>query len=71
MGLISRGGGESVRPNNPRVGGGPPEGQPGQTVTVMITDIMPPMVIMATVMDDGWFADEVYDQIAAARAASA
>jgi hypothetical protein len=71
MGLIARGGGESVRPNNPRVGGGPPEGEPGKTVTVMITDVMPPMVIMATVQPDGWFADEVYDQIAAARAAGA
>ncbi len=59
-----------MRPSNPRAAGGPPEGQPGQTVTVMITDVMPPIVIMAVVQDDGWFADEVYEQIAAARAAA-
>lgn len=39
-------------------------------MTVMITDVMPPIVIMAVVQDDGWFADEVYEQIAAARAAA-
>ena len=69
MGLVARGDSEEARDTNPRAAGGPPEGEPGTTVTVMITDVMPPLVIMATVQPDGWFADEVYDQIAAARAA--
>ncbi len=47
---------------------GPPEGDPGSTITITITDVFPPLVIVATVQDDGWFTDDVYDQIAAARA---
>jgi len=69
MGLVARGDSEEARDTNPRAAGGPPEGEPGATVTVMITDVLPPLVIMATVQPDGWFADEVYDQIAVARAA--
>ena len=33
-------------------------------------DALPPVVIFAYVEDDGWFADEVYEQIAEARAAA-
>ena len=33
-------------------------------------DVLPPLVIFATVEDDGWFADEVYEQIAAAKSAT-
>ncbi|MCB9381360.1 MAG: hypothetical protein R2694_18725 [Ilumatobacteraceae bacterium] len=69
MGLLARGGEDSKQPANKRAAGGPPEGEPGETVTVMITDVFPPLVIMAEVMEDGWFADEVYAQIEAARAA--
>jgi hypothetical protein len=68
MGLVAKGGNEGVASTNPRVGGGPPEGSPGQTVTVMITDVFPPLVIMATVQPDGWFDDDIYAQIAEARA---
>lgn len=68
MGLIARGGEEKTPEANPRAAGGPPEGTPGETITVMI-DVLPPVVIFATVEEDGWFADEVYEQIAAARAA--
>ncbi|MFZ4718352.1 MAG: hypothetical protein ACOYMR_02940 [Ilumatobacteraceae bacterium] len=70
MGLFTPGGEDhhSVTPINQRAAGGPPEGEPGQTVTVMITDVMPPIVIMALVQPDGYFSDEIYDQIAAARA---
>jgi len=34
----------------------------------VMLDVLPPVVIFATVEDDGWFADEVYEQIAAAKA---
>ncbi len=68
MGLIAKGGEEKVPTANPRAAGGPPEGTPGTTVSVMLTDVMPPMIFMAVIQDDGWFADEVYEQIAAARA---
>ena len=68
MGLLARGGAEEdLPPSNPRAAGGPPEGTPGETITVML-DVLPPVVIFATVEDDGWFADEVYEQIAAAKA---
>ena len=67
MGLVARGGQESVASPNPRAAGGPKEGSPGETKTIMITDVLPPLVIMAVVQEDGWFADEVYAQIAAAR----
>lgn len=36
----------------------------------MITDVFPPLVIVAVVQADGWFADDVYEQIAAARGIS-
>ncbi len=68
MGLLARGGEDSVKPVNQRAAGGPPEGEPGQTVTVMITDVLPPLVIMALVQPDGYFADDVYAEIEAARA---
>ncbi|MFM2076492.1 MAG: hypothetical protein RJA49_382 [Actinomycetota bacterium] len=68
MGLIAKGGEERIPSANPRSAGGPPEGTPGATVSVMIHDVMPPMIFMAVVQDDGWFSDEVYEQIAAARA---
>ena len=71
MGLLARGGenDDDQKPTNQRAAGDPPEGEPGTTKTVMITDVMPPLVIMATIQADGYFADEVYEQIAAARAA--
>ncbi len=68
MGLLARGGEDSKGPVNKRAAGGPPEGEPGETVTVMLTDVFPPLVIMAEVQADGYFADDVYEQIAAARA---
>jgi hypothetical protein len=68
MGLVARGEEDDVPTTNRRAAGGPPEGTPGETVTVMITEVMPPVVIFATVQPDGWFTDEVYEQIAAARA---
>ena len=68
MGLVAKGPEERIPQANPRSAGGPPEGTPGSTVSVMITDVMPPLIIMAVVQPDGWFADEVYAQIAAARA---
>lgn len=70
MGLLARGGEDDKKPSTRRGDGGPPAGEPGATVTVMITDVFPPLVITAVVQDDGYFADEVYEQIAAARAAS-
>lgn len=70
MGLLARGGNEEdIPPSNPRATGGPPEGTPGETITVML-DVLPPVVIFATVEDDGWFADDVYEQIAEAKAAA-
>ena len=68
MGLFAKSGNEERPVSNPRAANGPPEGDPGSTITITITDVFPPLVIVATVEDDGWFADSVYDQIAAARA---
>lgn len=31
-------------------------------------DVLPPVVLFATVEDDGWFADEVYERIAESKA---
>lgn len=67
MGLVARGGNEGTPSTNPRAAGGPPEGTPGETKTVMITEVLPPLVIFAEVQADGYFSDEVYEQIAAAR----
>lgn len=67
MGLVARGGNEGAPSTNPRAAGGPPEGVPGETITVMITEVFPPVVIMAEVQPDGYFTDEVYDEITAAR----
>lgn len=49
--------------SNPRKTDGPKEGDPGDTMVITVTDVMPPKVYMALIMDDGYFADEVYDQI--------
>lgn len=68
MGLLAKENQDDEKPTNQRAAGGPPEGEPGQTVTVMITDVLPPLVIMAVVQPDGYFTDEVYAQIADARA---
>lgn len=68
MGLLARGGEDDKKPSTRR-GDGRPAGEPGATVTVMITDVFPPLVITAVVQEDGYFADEVYAQIEAARAA--
>ena len=32
-------------------------------ILVTITDIIPPAVLMATVMDDGYLADSVYEEV--------
>jgi len=48
---------------NPRHCGGAPDGEPGDMILVTITDIIPPAVLMATVMDDGYLADSVYEEV--------
>jgi hypothetical protein len=68
MGIQARLGNEGAPSTNPRAAGGPPAGTPGEEITLMIPEVFPPLVIVAVVQPDGWFADEVYDRIAAARA---
>ncbi len=53
---------------NPRTFGGPPDGDPGDVLLVVITDVMPPFVVMAVVQDDGYLADDLYEEIARLRA---
>lgn len=48
---------------NPRKTKGAVEGEPGETIFVSLTDILPPKIIIAQVQDDGYFADEVYDEV--------
>ena len=71
MGLLARGDDEEERhQTNQRAAGGPPEGEPGTVVTITLLDAFPPLVLTAVVQSDGYFDDEVYRQIAAARAGS-
>ena len=67
MGLFAKQGEDDRPVTNQRAANGPPEGSPGESVVVTIMDAFPPVVITAVVQPDGWFSDEVYDQIAAAR----
>jgi hypothetical protein len=66
MGLFAKHG-QGDRPvTNQRAANGPPEGEPGESIVITIMDAFPPVVITAVVQPDGWFSDEVYDQIDAA-----
>ncbi len=38
---------------NPRTHGGPPDGDPGDVILVVIADVVPPFVAVAEVQDDG------------------
>lgn len=53
---------------NPRAVGGPLDGLPGQMILVAVTDLVPPFIALATVEDDGYLADELYNEIAHLRA---
>lgn len=49
---------------NPRIDGGPKEpGNPGDLLVITITDVHPPLIMMAEVEEDGYFPDEVYEDI--------
>ena len=48
---------------NPRETNGPKEGEPGETFVVTMTDVLPPAVMMATVEEDGYFSDGLYEQM--------
>lgn len=49
--------------SNPRTTNGPKEGEPGEFVIVTITDVLPPVVYTAVVQDDGYFDDDLYEEI--------
>ncbi|CAB4193329.1 hypothetical protein UFOVP1246_80 [uncultured Caudovirales phage] len=53
--------------SNPRTTNGPKEGEPGDFIIVTLTDILPPQIFTALVMDDGYFDDDLYDEIENAR----
>ena len=54
---------------NPRGLNGPPDGEPGDVVFVALTDIVPPVVMMATVEADGYLSDALYAEVGRLREA--
>lgn len=48
---------------NQRTLNGPPDGEPGDLVFVALTDILPPVVMIATVEADGYLSDAPYAEV--------